>query len=344
MLAAPVRPPVGRFHRVLLAGLTATAVIIAFALMGELFLRTFPPKDLQPYLGEQSPLTGSYAPDPEFGVTYRLWEAFCADNAERLAEYLPLDRAADSRPIWAMFGNSFVQAPGMLADTARAGVPDRRIFNLGRNESISIRFAQARELLEHGLAPERVIVELMPLDTWGLARSPLASFQVTARGALTYRPRMPPGPAGWLVDHSRLALTAWMRTNNHVAHPLLKASSMLSGLSPEHTADVRQLFAGLAHACHHHGVPVTVVLIPTYDQVQQGAPFGFQDGLTPVLRDLGIDVCDPRTAFCAYPTKPALFILDKHFSPTGNAILLAELLRHFRDASPSRLLAGRSGP
>jgi hypothetical protein len=168
----------------------------------------------------------------------------------------------------------------------------------------------------------------MPLDTWLLAQKPIDSFHVTARGALTFRPRTPPGAASRLVRHSRLALTAWTRTNRHVADPFLRPTDLHFGVSPRHLADLRHLFAGLTRVCHGRGVPVTVVLIPTYEQITGRAPFGFQDALTPVLRDLGLDVCDPRDAFCAHPDKPALFIPDKHFSPVGNLILLAELLRH----------------
>jgi hypothetical protein len=323
---------------------SAAAVILALGSLGELFLRGFPPKDLQPYLGEQSPLTGHYVPDTEFGGTYRSWQALCDDNVEWLAEFMPLDQASASRPVWAMFGNSFVQAPGMLADTARAGVPDRRVFNLGRNEPLPIRFAQLRELLEHGLAPERVIIEMMPLDTWTLAQSPLASWRVTSRGAITYRPRTPSGAAGWLIEHSRLALAAWTRTNRHVADPSMQPSQLLNGLGADHLADLRQLFTGVAHACNRRNIPVTVILIPTYDQIAKGKPFGFQDCLIPMLHDLGIDVCDPRAAFCGYADKPSLFIPDKHFSPAGNAILLAELLAHFHDGSPSGTVVGRADP
>jgi hypothetical protein len=322
----------------------AVAVFLALGSLGELFLRAFPPKDLQPYLGDASPLTGLYLPDDEFAATYRSWDAFADDNAARLKEYLPLERAGAGRPLWAMFGNSFIHADGMLADTARTSVSDHRIFNLGRNEPLPIRCAQLRELLNHGLAPERVIFELMPLDTWGLAQSPLQSWHVTPRGAITHTPRTPAGPAGWLIGRSRLALAAWIRTNRHVADPSLQPSQLLNGLGADHLADLRRLFAGIAGACHRRNIPVTVLLIPTYDQIAKGKSFGFQDCLTPKLRDLGIDVCDPRTPFCGYADKPALFIPDKHFSPAGNAILLAELLGHFHDGSPTGTIVGRATP
>jgi hypothetical protein len=308
------------------------------ATLGEVYLRFFPPKDLQPYLGEQSPLSGLFVPDPEFGVGYTSWDAFRTDNAERLGEYLPLEYAADAKPLWALFGNSFVQAPRMLADTVRVGVPSHRVFNLGRNEHLMVRFAQIRELLDHGLTPERIFLTLMPLDAWLLAQKPLDSFRVTARGALTFEPRTPPGIAGRLIRHSRLALTAWTRTNRHVANPSQRYTDLHRGLSPRHLADLRHLFAGLARHCHEHRVPVTVILIPTHEQITAGAPIGFQDAIAPMLRDVGIDVFDPREVFCRHHDKPSLFIPDKHFSPAGNALLLAELLHHL---APSPVVPAR---
>src|SRR6516162_3402831 len=130
---------------------------LAVVLLGGLaegYLRLFPPRDLYPYLGEDCPLTGIYKPDDDFSVTYQSWEALRDDNADRLREYLPLGADAGGRRLWAFFGNSFVQAPGMLADHTRAGVPDHRIFNLGRNEHLFLRLAQIKLLLENGLRPE----------------------------------------------------------------------------------------------------------------------------------------------------------------------------------------------
>src|SRR5438105_2547266 len=106
MSATPSVPVAESRRRGWLSALAATVVLVGLALLGELFLRAFPPKDLQPFLGEQSPLTGVFVPDAEFGAAYRSWEAFRADNADRLAEYLPLDRTGESRPVWAMFGSS----------------------------------------------------------------------------------------------------------------------------------------------------------------------------------------------------------------------------------------------
>src|SRR5262245_42699541 len=102
------RVPWGRF---LLGVCLAVALLAGIA---EVYLRLFAPGDPHPYLGDASPLTGIYRADDDFSVSYASWEALCADNAERLRVYLPFESHADGRPLWAFFGNSFVQAPGML--------------------------------------------------------------------------------------------------------------------------------------------------------------------------------------------------------------------------------------
>ncbi len=93
-------------------------------------------------------------------------------------------------------------------------------------------------------------------------------------------------------------------------------------------SDLHQLFGSLARVGRSHEVPVTVLLIPAYHQIRDGASCGFQDTLTPLLRQAGLDVFDPRDAFRAQPDLDGLFIPDLHFSPRGNQILLSELLRH----------------
>src|SRR5262249_57908637 len=95
-----------------------------------------------PYCGEASPPTGIFVPDPDFGVAYSSWDAFCKDNTPRIQEYLPLEDPAQGRKVWGMFGNSFIQAPGMLADVARVAVADHCTFNLGRNDHRCVRLAR----------------------------------------------------------------------------------------------------------------------------------------------------------------------------------------------------------
>jgi hypothetical protein len=317
--------------RFVLGGVLAVLLLLGLA---EAFLRLSPPSDLHPFLGEASPLRGVYLADADFGVRYQSWDAFCSDNAERMRGYLPFRTGASSRP-WAFFGNSFVQARGMLADTVRHDLPDRPVFNLGRNEPICVRFAQIRLLLENGLAPERIFVTLMPMDVAGLGEQPLATLHVTRHGAMTFEPRLPGGAAGAVVRHSRVAFTGWCRSGFQRGNPSFSGNYLQEKIDPLLLADLEHLFASLARVSRQHEVPLTVILIPTLQQVCRGASCGFQDTLVPMLRRQGLDVCDPRDAFRGQPEVASLFLPDKHFSPAGNRILLTALLDHLRSLEPS---------
>jgi hypothetical protein len=305
--------------------LCAVAVLFAVA---ETFLRFFPPRDLHPYLGELSPLIGPYQSDAAFGVSYRSFDDFAGENFKALKPWMPLDAPPERRPIWAMFGSSFVHMRGMLADTARSSVSDHAIFNLGKNEPAPVRMAQIRMLLEKGFKPERIFFQIMPLDFAGLAEQPLASYFVTSRGALTYRANVPDGIMGRAIHGSRLALTAWCRMGLQKGDAVASRSRLTLTVDDGLMRDARHLFRELAHVAREHRVPLTVLLIPNYEQVWQSAPCGFQDALTPMLRELGYGVCDPREAFINHKDRAALFIPDKHFSPEGNRVLLTELLGH----------------
>jgi hypothetical protein len=317
------------------AALGAGLAVALLASLAEGYLRCFPPKDFDIFAGEASPLTGVFAPDEDFGVAYRSWQAFCEDNAQRIRSYLPLQTSTTSRPTWAFFGNSFFQAPGMLGDAAREALPDHCIFYLGRNEPLCVRLAQIKLLLENGLRPERVFLAVMPVDMISLGPQPLASLHVTARGALTYRPRLPEGPAGWLVDHCDLARLAWYRTGRQVGNPQFRTAALTSSLDPVLATDLQKLFGKLAHLARQHHVPVTMVFIPGYYQVLRGEGFAFQDALTAMCRAQGYDVFDPRSAFLAAPDGPSLFLPDKHLTPRGNQLLLHELLVHVQAIHPS---------
>jgi hypothetical protein len=321
------------------------AVLAALLLLGiaEGYLRLFPPRDLLPYLGEGSPLTGSFVVDDSFGLAYRCWEVFRASHAERLKEFLPWTGPTDPRPLWAFFGNSFVQAPGMLADHARSEVTGCRIFNLGRNETLVVRFAQIKLLLEHGMQPERIFIELMPVDVAPLGEQPLDTIHVTAKGALTYRPRQPGGLLGWLVGHSQTALTAWVRSGRHHGNPDFRDDTLCRRIDPRLLGDLDRLFDNLARLTQERRVPVTVLLLPTYHQMLQGESFGFQDTLTALLHRQGYDVFDPRDVFCHHPDPSSLLLPDKHFNDRGNRLLLGALLNHLRLAPPPSGLALRGG-
>jgi hypothetical protein len=312
----------------------ALAWLVLFGL-AEAYLRLFPPRDLHDYLGEDSPLSGVFVPDRDFGVAYRSWQAFREVNAERLEPYLPLRAHPDRRPVWAFFGNSFVQAPGMLADTARAALPERRIFNLGRNEHLFVRFAQVKLLLENGLRPERLFVLLTPLDFVILGRQPLDTIRVTQRGALVYEPRHAEGPLGWLTRHSRTAFTAWVRSGRQCGNPDFRDGSVCRRPEEPLLGDTQRLFGNLARLTQAAGVPVTVILVPGTVQLAGREGFGWQETLTPLLRAQGLDVFDPRVALQAAPDQAGLFLPDKHFSERGNQLLLHELLRHLHYGSPT---------
>ncbi len=316
-------------------GFAAAAGGLLFA--GELYLRHFPPRELQPHLGDASPLAGPFAPDPVYGARYRDWDAFAADYREPLAKYLPFGPPDAPPKGWAMFGNSFVQAPGMLADTARREMPGFPVFNLGRNEPLPVRLAQIELLLDRGLKPERVLLTLLPIDLLQFHWYALDQMLVNDKGALTYRVRDPNGIAGWWVARSRLALTAWVRTGMHHAHPRYPRRKLEAAVPEDTQADLRRLFAALHGVTQKHGVPVTVILIPSHEQVVKGSDFRWQEQLAGEFRGLGFDVCDTRGVFMDAADKDGLFIPDNHFSDRGNHLLLSAIRGHL-DALPS---AGR---
>ncbi len=296
--------------------------------LAEGYARFFPPVDLYPYLGDASPAAGIYKADPDFRVTYRSWNEFHDDNAARLKLYLPFSKFAPGPRLWAMFGNSFVQAPGMLADHARVLVPDHCVFNLARNENLLLRLAQIKLLLEAGMQPERIFIELMPVDLAVLGEEPLTMVHVNSKGALVYEPHLPGGPLGPVVRHSRLTFTAWTRTGRHKGNREFDRRTLYQGLHPRLRADVAELFANLAQIVQSHNVPVTILLIPSFDQVVGNASFGFQDELATLFRTQGYDVVDPRTSFRRHENPASLYIPDKHLSNAGNILLTSQILEH----------------
>ncbi len=309
-------------------------VLAAFAVLaaGELYLRVAPPDDLAPYTPDCN-RAGPFRADDSFGVQYRSLDALAADNPGRLDPFRPLFNDPNPPSTWAFFGSSFVQAPGMLADTSRQFVPQRVTFNLGKNEPLPVRLAQAAFLLDCGLKPERIFVVLIPLDVHSLARHGLDQYRVSEAGALVHAPCLPP-VGGRVVQNSRLALKGWTRTTLHLNRPFFPASALHERVDPVVRADVQTLFARFAEATARHRVPVTVVLLPNYEQVTRGAGFAVQDAVAEDARAVGFDVCDVRAPFLAWPDKPGLFIPDKHFSDTGNRLLLASIISHLKANDP----------
>jgi hypothetical protein len=290
---------------------------------GEFYARTWSPADVLEYLGEQSPLTGPYRPDPVLGADYASFEALRLSNAQRLGELGPLH---SPQPTWLWFGNSFVQAPGMLGDMAAVSLPGVRMFYLKRNEPLHLRIAQARTLLGAGLKPDRIFFVVLPIDVTGYARRPLDSIVVTTKGAITYDIGNPPAPIDRLVSHSLLARTAWVReggTNRAIPQPDVTASipsSLASQLSV--------LMDVLMETATRFDVPVTLVLLPNREQVFGTAGFALQDLLTNIAVSKGFDLFDARGVFDRQNDKMKLFLPDWHFTTLANRDIFDALLSH----------------
>src|SRR5262245_58953677 len=318
------RPGRGRARLQFAAGFAvAAAALIA---VGELALRAAPPRTVQPYLDDDD-RSGPFRSDERYGVQYRSWNTFREDYADALQPHESLFTTPDPPRTWAMFGSSFVHAPGMLADTARKFVPSRHVFNLGRNEFLYVRAAQIELLLDRGLRPERIVFAVMPLDAAVFAQHTLNMVHAGRGGALAFDPSLPPA-GGSIIRHSRLALAGWVRADLQHAVPFYKPGEMVNRVHPLIRSEMRTLFDRIGETTGRHHVPVTLLLIPNFEQVTRGAGYAFQDEMTKLAAAAGMDVCDARNEFAAYPDKPALFLPDKHFSDLGNRLLLAELVAH----------------
>jgi len=302
------------------------AATLALLAIGEVGLRIVPPRAVQPYLPDDE-RPGPFRNDPTYGVQYQSWDAFKADYKNEFKPHEILFTSADPPKTWAMFGSSFVQAPGMLADTTRKYVPNRHVFNLGRNELLYVRAAQIDLLLEHGLRPERIVFQLMPLDVSVFARHSFAMVKAGDGGAMAFEPRLP-AVGGPLLRSSRLAMSGWIRAEmqHHIRH--YNPAVMTRRMDTRIVDEADYLFARLAELQARYRVPVTVLLVPNFEQVTKGAGYAFQEELVRIAAKNGLDLLDVRDAFRNYPDKPALFIPDKHFTDLGNRILLAEFVKH----------------
>jgi len=308
---------------ILLLGIVAGLAVPLAA--GELFVRLLPPDDLQEYLGAASPQTGIYRPDPTLGADYVSFDAFQQSYAARLAELSPL-----GRPCWAWFGNSFVQAPGMLGDTADAAFLGCRAFYLRRNEPLHLRVAQVRLLLQNGLHPQRIIFVILPIDVVLYPAKPLSSILVNARGAITHRARLPSAPFDRVMSRSRLALLAWVRSGRQAHDPGFKAAQVMDAVPAVLERDLGTMLGVLSEAGRRFDVPITLLLIPNREQILGKGAFALQNTLARVGNEAGLDVFDARDVFREQTDKRGLFLPDWHFSALGNRLLFAGLLAHLR--------------
>lgn len=294
--------------------------------LAEVFLRANPPADIQLYLGNRSSLSGPYRPDPVIGVAYQSFDAFQSVFARRLGELGPL---VSAQPTWLFLGNSFVHARGMLGETMRGLRPRERIFYLRRNEPSHVRAAQLRALLEQGLRPRRVFFVLIPLDVSVYGSTPLASIAVNDKGAPTLRVRTPPSPFDHVVNASRLALTAWVRSGRHRANPRFRPAHLTAGLSAQLKSDWGRILGEISRLSRRFDVPVTVLLLPDRKQVLAGRADEPQRSIAALARAAGLDVLDVEQRFMyADGDRRRLFLPDGHYSAAGNAILAEAVIGH----------------
>lgn len=302
-------------------------LVVGFAcplFAGELYLRTFPPKDLWPYLGEASPEVGMYKADPITGVDFRERALFIQHDAARIQQLKLNSATDDQRPRWLLFGNSFIQMDGMLGDHLQRALPNKQMVFLKRNEFVYIRVAQLRHLMEMTPKVERIIFALMPLDSVSIGQHPLSTVRTNQRGAITY-------DTPELTQRSRLMLAGWLRLLKPIPQANSYAHQLNKRIPEELEQQYNQLFAEMKRIAG--AKPVTLLLIPTYEQIMGRGSHLFQDRLTALAVANQLDVFDARHVFNAEADQSSLFIPDKHFSDRGNRILLRAVLTHLGEPS-----------
>jgi len=299
------------------------ASLVAVLLIGEAVARIALPKDIRLAFGADPRQPPIYKPDPQIGVDFRSFEDFRRNVESSLAPLGPLD---SPKRTWLMFGSSFVQGPGHLADTAQAALPDIRIFALRRQTELPLRAAEARLLLENGLRPERIFFVMFPIETLQIGRRPLSFIDVHPDGAMATRVRWPDAPWTEFVKNSRLATIAWIRSGRSAGDPSFDFSRVSGVPSPRVQADLSRIFDHLGETSRRFKVPVTVVAAPDRGQIFGQSGFGYQDTLAELSRRAGLDFLDVRKPFVEASDKRNLFVPDWHFNERGNKIFLQALL------------------
>jgi hypothetical protein len=305
------------------AGLLVT--LAAVLLIGEAFARLALPKAVGGQLEPDAQQPRIYRPDPQIGADFRSFDDFRKFNAAILDKLGPLDL---KKPTWLLFGNSFVQGPGHLADTAERTLPDTRIVALRRFVELPLRAAEARQLLANGLRPQRIFFVMLPIDTVQVGRRPLSFIDVRPDGAFANRMRWPDPPWTSVVTGSRLATIAWIRSGRaggDLSFDIRRVSDVPSLRVQD---DLSRILNHLAETSRRYRVPVTVVAVPNRDQVFGRAGFGFQDTLAQLSQRAGLDFLDVRQPFVDASDKLSLFVPDWHFTGRGNALLVQELVEH----------------
>jgi hypothetical protein len=298
---------------------------------GEAYARLRPPADIQEFLGDESPLRGIYRPDPVLGIDYRAVDDYRPAEAPPFAEIRPLNVPRT----WLFFGNSFARG---MSETAKREMPACRIlFFREAKDRLHQRIAEARLLLSNGLKPERMIFTLISGEIAAYVKLPLASVYVNRAGAITYRVRMPPWPWDEALNHSRLALMAWVHSGLHYAIPRFRPTQITEIVPDIVVADFRRLFGALAGLSREYAVPVTVVIFPDRHQILGAdSKFAMQKAIIALAEEAGLDVFDPSPALLRYSDKKALYIQDWHYTELGNRMIFAELQRHLEQTGAAK--------
>ena len=313
------------FYIKILAGFLCGLALLLVS--GEIYARYNPPADLRLYLGDRSPLSGHFKQDSLLGVDYVDFAAFERDYHERLKVLGPL---SSPRVTYAWFGNSFVQATGMLGDTAQNAFPEDRMLFLQRNEILPLRIAQLRLLLEQGLRPRRIFFVLLPIDLQGWDKKPLASYFVNKAGALTFKIASAPNVLSQAIESSDLMRLAWIRVGGHAYESMVGQNAVKDRLTSSATEDITSMFLRITDLSKAYNSPVTIVILPNREQIFGKQGFELQDSLVRIAISTSLDVFDARSVFSGIADPKGLFLPDWHFNAEGNRMVFHALLEHLQ--------------
>jgi hypothetical protein len=195
-------------------------------------------------------------------------------------------------------------------------------------------------LLESGLKPHRIFVVLVPVDIATIGPQPIATVTANGSGALVYRPRLPPFEfASKMINHSRVAFCAWVRTGQAKGNPDFNPKELYEYIPQRTLSDIELLFGNLAMLQRAHGVPIDIVLVPTWEQVVGNKNWSFQNRLAQTATRANLNVIDPRNDFLSLSKRdrPSLYVPDKHLSASGNRRLLDAIVKHVNSESRANM-------
>src|SRR5262249_54104692 len=153
----------------------------------------------------------------------------------------------------------------MLGDQVAQQLPQVHAIYLRKNEYLAVRAAQLRLLLEQGLRPERVLFVLLPIDVVGFVVESPEQYHIDASGVLSIQTPIPDWLAP-LADKSRLAYAFGVRTHDAKRAYAQAANRLANGLAGQDRTEVKWLMHELAETCRGYGVPLSLVLLPNYEQ------------------------------------------------------------------------------